>query len=173
MKELTYIIKQDIANINKQIASLQHYVKSQGQSKAGTQKQIDEHNSNVVMLLQSKLANTSMSFKDVLEIRTQVRCPPVSSLCHKADWASHTEHERVQGQDRTVHVHERCSGDSGANRSVTHDPVPRLVLLWTYRRSFRRHKLATICATGIRDCTSRLEIELQGQSSCRRRLAGC
>ena len=36
-------------------------------------KQVDEHNHNVVMLLQSKLANTSMTFKDVLEIRTQVR----------------------------------------------------------------------------------------------------
>lgn len=71
ISELTYIIKQDIAHINKQIASLQHYVKNQGQGKAGAQKQIDEHNSNVVMLLQSKLANTSMTFKDVLEIRTQ------------------------------------------------------------------------------------------------------
>jgi len=72
ISELTFIIKQDIANINKQIASLQAYVKSQGQSKTGgTQKQIDEHNNNVVMLLQSKLANTSVSFKEVLEIRTQ------------------------------------------------------------------------------------------------------
>jgi len=71
ISELTFIIKQDIANINKQIASLQHYVRSQGPSKAGGQKQIDEHNNNVVMLLQSKLANTSMTFKDVLEIRTQ------------------------------------------------------------------------------------------------------
>jgi syntaxin 5 len=67
ISELTYIIKQDIANINKQIASLQAYVKST----KGTTKQVDEHNSNVVMLLQSKLVSTSMSFKDVLEIRTQ------------------------------------------------------------------------------------------------------
>ncbi|KDQ17816.1 hypothetical protein BOTBODRAFT_29968 [Botryobasidium botryosum FD-172 SS1] len=72
ISELTYIIKQDIANINKQIASLQNYVKAQGAaSRAGAGKQVDEHNSNVVMLLQSKLANTSMTFKDVLEIRTQ------------------------------------------------------------------------------------------------------
>jgi len=71
ISELTYIIKQDIANINKQIASLQTYVKNQGTSKTGPSKQVDEHNHNVVMLLQSKLANTSMSFKDVLEIRTQ------------------------------------------------------------------------------------------------------
>ncbi|KAI5121138.1 hypothetical protein M0805_007136 [Coniferiporia weirii] len=73
ISELTYIIKQDIANINKQIAGLQAHLKqrhAQG-SKAGANKQVDEHNTNVVMLLQSKLATTSMTFKDVLEVRTQ------------------------------------------------------------------------------------------------------
>ena len=68
-QELTFIIKQDIANVNKQIASLQSYVKNrsaQGGSKSPEAKQIDEHHHNVVMLLQSKLADTSMSFKDVL-----------------------------------------------------------------------------------------------------------
>lgn len=72
---MTFIIKQDIANINKQIAGLQSYVKQQNaQGKFNTPegKQIDEHNHNVVMLLQGKLASTSMGFKDVLELRTQV-----------------------------------------------------------------------------------------------------
>lgn len=75
-QELTFVIKQDIANINKQIASLQAYVKQrklQSTSKSPESKQLDEHNNNVVMLLQNKLAETSMTFKDVLEIRTQVR----------------------------------------------------------------------------------------------------
>ncbi|KIJ65025.1 hypothetical protein HYDPIDRAFT_89057 [Hydnomerulius pinastri MD-312] len=74
ISELTFIIKQDIANINRQIAALQSFVKqrnAQGGSKSTEGKQIDEHNHNVVMMLQSKLANTSMSFKDVLEVRTQ------------------------------------------------------------------------------------------------------
>ncbi|KAL5494979.1 SED5 [Sanghuangporus weigelae] len=75
ISELTYIIKQDIAVINKQIATLQTHLKQQqarsGSSKHAVDKQIDEHNSNVVMLLQSKLASTSMAFKDVLEVRTQ------------------------------------------------------------------------------------------------------
>lgn len=73
ISELTYIIKQDIAGINKQIAQLQTYVKerkAQG-TKSAEGKQLEEHNHNVVMLLQSKLADTSMTFKDVLEIRTQ------------------------------------------------------------------------------------------------------
>jgi syntaxin 5 len=74
-QELTFIIKQDIANINKQIAALQSYSKQRNQqasSKTVEGKQIEDHNHNVVMLLQSKLATTSMTFKDVLEVRTQV-----------------------------------------------------------------------------------------------------
>ncbi|KAG8906546.1 cis-Golgi t-SNARE syntaxin [Tulasnella sp. 403] len=69
LQELTFIIKQDIAHINKSIAALQQYVKSRNASSGS--KQVEEHNNNVVMLLQSKLAATSMSFKDVLEVRTQ------------------------------------------------------------------------------------------------------
>jgi syntaxin 5 len=70
---LTFIIKQDIAGINKQIAALQSYVKHrQGSSSSSEGKMVDEHNNNVVMMLQSNLATTSMTFKDVLELRTQV-----------------------------------------------------------------------------------------------------
>ena len=74
VQELTFIIKQDIASINKQIATLQSYVKQrQGSSSSSSEgKMVDEHNNNVVMMLQSKLATTSMTFKDILELRTQV-----------------------------------------------------------------------------------------------------
>jgi len=75
ISELTYIIRQDIASLNTQIASLQSYVRSQKEggkaSKVGGAV-VDEHNTNVVMLLQSRLANMGMGFKDVLELRTQV-----------------------------------------------------------------------------------------------------
>lgn len=70
ISELTFLIKQDIAHINKQIAALQASVKQQNSRSTGSE-QVDDHNKNVVMLLQSRLANTSMTFKDVLEIRTQ------------------------------------------------------------------------------------------------------
>lgn len=81
ISELTYIIRQDIASLNTQIASLQSYVRAQkpgaknasGSGAGGAAKgQVEEHNSNVVMLLQSRLANMGMGFKDVLELRTQV-----------------------------------------------------------------------------------------------------
>ncbi|KAI0257028.1 snare protein SED5/Syntaxin 5 [Lactifluus subvellereus] len=74
ISELSFVIKQDIAGINKQIAALQAYVKqrrAQGGSKSAEGKQVEEHSHNVVVLLQNKLAETSMTFKDVLEVRTQ------------------------------------------------------------------------------------------------------
>ena len=75
LQELTYIIKQDIAQLNKQIAQLQAFTKANAAAatRGAPGKQVEEHHNNVVMLLQSKLVTTSMSFKDVLEIRTQVR----------------------------------------------------------------------------------------------------
>ncbi|KAF9270016.1 t-SNARE [Marasmius fiardii PR-910] len=73
ISELTFIIKQDLANLNKQILSLQNYVKQRKQNatKSAEANQLHEHNNNVVVLLQNKLASTSITFKDVLEVRTQ------------------------------------------------------------------------------------------------------
>lgn len=96
IQELTFIIKQDIAGLNKEIAKLQSHVKqkSQTSSKSAEAKQIDEHNNNVVMLLQSKLANASVTFKDVLELRTQVRLPPPGLFAILM--APRIEHEGVE-----------------------------------------------------------------------------
>ncbi|KAI8055222.1 snare protein SED5/Syntaxin 5 [Syncephalis plumigaleata] len=70
INELTQVIKRDIASLNGQIASLQQQMKNDAQSSSGD-KQALEHSSNVVVSLQSRLANTSMTFKDVLEVRTE------------------------------------------------------------------------------------------------------
>jgi hypothetical protein len=65
----------------------------------------------VVMLLQNKLADTSMTFKDVLEVRTQVRSNyPLSSPRDLSDICLKLEHERVEGSNRTVHVLRSSSG---------------------------------------------------------------
>ncbi|GAA5974690.1 hypothetical protein JCM11641_007224 [Rhodosporidiobolus odoratus] len=71
ISELTYIIKQDIAALNAQIAQLQAFTLQQPPSGSEGGKQVSEHNKNVVTMLQSKLADTTIGFKDVLEIRTQ------------------------------------------------------------------------------------------------------
>ncbi|BGP57157.1 Integral membrane protein SED5 [Rhodotorula sphaerocarpa] len=70
ISELTYIIKQDIAALNSQIAQLQAFTQSNLNPGVGG-KQVSEHNKNVVTMLQTKLADTTIGFKDVLEIRTQ------------------------------------------------------------------------------------------------------
>lgn len=76
ISELTYIIKHDLAAINRQLADLQAHSKS---GKAGQAKdskkgkdRSEEHRGNVVTLLQSNLANATTAFQDVLEVRTQV-----------------------------------------------------------------------------------------------------
>lgn len=76
ISELTYIIRQDIQSLNQQISDLQSFVKQQKSGGASSSKrvgsgQVDEHNNNVVMMLQSRLASMGMGFKDVLELRTQ------------------------------------------------------------------------------------------------------
>ncbi len=67
INELTSIIKQDLSSLNQQISSLQTLSRSQ-HPKAD---QEGEHNKNVVFLLQGKLTDVSVNFKDVLEVRTK------------------------------------------------------------------------------------------------------
>jgi syntaxin 5 len=71
--ELTYVIKQDLSSLNSQISSLQALSKSQRPQapRSGGADQEGEHNKNVVVLLQGKLADVSVNFKDVLEVRTK------------------------------------------------------------------------------------------------------
>ncbi|KAF9196494.1 cis-Golgi t-SNARE syntaxin [Haplosporangium sp. Z 27] len=72
ISELIFIIKQDIAKLNKQIAQLQLYLKDQSsKSTNGTGKQAVEHNTNIVVMLQSRLAAQTSRFKEVLELRTE------------------------------------------------------------------------------------------------------
>ncbi|GAB0136001.1 hypothetical protein EsDP_00004319 [Epichloe bromicola] len=67
INELTFVIKQDLSSLNQQIGSLQNLTKLQ-HPKAD---QEGEHNKNVVYLLQGKLTDVSVNFKDVLEERTK------------------------------------------------------------------------------------------------------
>lgn len=68
IEELTYIIKQDIGSLNKQIAQLQEVAKARNYRGA---KHMQSHSNSVVVSLQSKLASMSSDFKSVLEVRTE------------------------------------------------------------------------------------------------------
>ncbi|XP_016428553.1 syntaxin-5-like [Sinocyclocheilus rhinocerous] len=66
--ELTYIVKQDINSLNKQIAGLQELVRSwSGQNG----RHLQTHSNTIVVSLQSRLASMSSDFKSVLEVRTE------------------------------------------------------------------------------------------------------
>jgi len=68
IQQLTFVIKQDMGSLNKQIAQLQELSRTQlGQN--GRHKQT--HANSVVVSLQSKLATMSGNFKSVLEVRTE------------------------------------------------------------------------------------------------------
>lgn len=70
--ELTYVIKQDLSSINSQIGNLQTLVRSQHpNSSKSSEGQEGEHAKNVVVMLQGKLADVSVGFKEVLEVRTK------------------------------------------------------------------------------------------------------
>lgn len=68
IQDLTYIIKQDITSLNKQIAELQEVARSQRHQNGRHQQ---THSNSVVVALQSKLATMSNKFKTVLEVRTE------------------------------------------------------------------------------------------------------
>ncbi|KAK5130337.1 hypothetical protein LTR08_002177 [Meristemomyces frigidus] len=76
--ELTYVIKQDLAALNQNISALQHLQRQQGLTSstsaspaAGSGREEGEHNKNVVVLLQDRLAGVTVGFKEVLEVRTR------------------------------------------------------------------------------------------------------
>ena len=127
-QELTYIIKQDIANINKQIAALQSYVKQRNaqNNKSPEGKQLEEHNHNVVMLLQSKLADTSMTFKDVLEIRTQVSVHLATIFIHSSSYLSQNMKE---SKDRTEQFMSSTSAAANQAPSSASTYTPTLISL--------------------------------------------
>ncbi|KAF7187687.1 Integral membrane protein sed5 [Pseudocercospora fuligena] len=69
--ELTFVIKQDLAGLNHQIQQLQQSQKAMNGQATGVAAQEGEHNKNVTVLLQGRLADVTASFKEVLEVRTQ------------------------------------------------------------------------------------------------------
>ncbi|KPI44073.1 Integral membrane protein sed5 [Cyphellophora attinorum] len=73
ISELTYVIKQDLAQLNQQISNLQTLTQSQHPT-ASLPKSADQegqHNKNAVLMLQNKVTDMAANFKDVLETRTK------------------------------------------------------------------------------------------------------
>lgn len=69
--ELTFVIKQDMAQLSRQIQDLQALTSKQHPKAKPGVDQEGEHNHQVVVMLKDKLQNVGGSFKDVLEVRTK------------------------------------------------------------------------------------------------------
>lgn len=71
INQLTFVIKQDLAALNQQIGDLSTLSKSVHPKggKGGDQEGL--HNENVVVMLQGRLADVGVNFKEVLEVRTK------------------------------------------------------------------------------------------------------
>jgi len=67
IEELTFIIKQDIQGLNRQISLLKEF-SSKGSS---SNKQGETHSKTVINYLNFKLADTTKGFKDILQVRTE------------------------------------------------------------------------------------------------------
>ncbi|KAK9391148.1 syntaxin-5 [Crotalus adamanteus] len=119
IEELTYIIKQDINSLNKQIAQLQEFVKAKGSL---TGRHVQTHSNTVVVSLQSKLASMSNDFKSVLEVRTenlkqqksrreQFSRPPVATMSLSANnlGSSMLQDERRYSGDVAIDMDNRTS----------------------------------------------------------------
>ncbi|GAM87137.1 hypothetical protein ANO11243_051580 [Dothideomycetidae sp. 11243] len=71
INQLTFVIKQDLAGLNQQIGDLSELSKRAHPKggKGGDQEGL--HNENVVVMLQGRLADVGVNFKEVLEVRTK------------------------------------------------------------------------------------------------------
>ncbi|KAF2076784.1 hypothetical protein CYY_001911 [Polysphondylium violaceum] len=67
IEELTFIIKQDIQSLNRELSALDQYVKSSRQPN----KQTGDHSETIVGFLNTKLISATKDFKDILEVRTE------------------------------------------------------------------------------------------------------
>ncbi|XP_038849508.1 syntaxin-5a [Salvelinus namaycush] len=120
IEELTYIIKQDINSLNKQIAQLQDLIRSRG---APSGRHIQTHSNTIVVSLQSKLASMSNDFKSVLEVRTenlkqqknrreQFSQRPVSSPLHANNFKSSV---LMQDESRSMAAEVAINMDNQSN----------------------------------------------------------
>lgn len=73
VQELTQVIKTDLAKLNAQISDLQgqQRLRKAGSYAVGTNRSAEEHSSQVVVSLQTRLKDAGVSFTNVLESRSQ------------------------------------------------------------------------------------------------------
>ena len=104
INELTYVIKQDLSTLNSKISSLQSLTKSQSSSlRNSSAEQEGEHNKNVVVMLQGKLADVGVNFKEVLEVRTKnLQASRSRQQNFLSDVSDHTHSTSIPNQQQSA-----------------------------------------------------------------------
>ncbi|GHJ84405.1 hypothetical protein NliqN6_0807 [Naganishia liquefaciens] len=167
ISELTYIIRQDISALNAQIAQLQQYVRSQqaavasGKGKAKAEGQVEEHNTNVVMMLQSRLASMGMGFKDVLELRTQ----NMKASKDRSEQFMHTTSSSAQSGQGGGLLGSSNQAASASSASIPALPPTSSLLLQPHDRKGKRAATAPGTRAGTPD-------SMAAGSSAKRTLGG-
>ncbi|CEP09872.1 hypothetical protein [Parasitella parasitica] len=103
-------LKQDITTLNKQLKILQS-VKNGNRSNS---KQASEHSNNVIISLQSKLADTSLGFKDILEAEVIIQNNA------SAQSSSPQPRRRVN-----AHQYQDSSSTTTTNTTLAYDDSPQ------------------------------------------------
>lgn len=149
INELIFVIKQDIAKVHKQINLLQNYVnqrKGQGQV---LNKQVEEHSSQVLFSLQSKLATTSNQFQNVLEERNQNMKEQKS---RRDEYSSAFSITQPQQSDSPLYLSQNTTGahqqDSNTTsqmrqRNPTNGPSDTVIELGSDTFGFQQQSLVT------------------------------
>ncbi|CVK90138.1 syntaxin 5 [Fusarium sp. NRRL 25303] len=120
INELTFVIKQDLSSLNQQIGALQTLTKQQ-HPKAD---QEGEHNKNVVYLLQGKLTDVSVNFKDVLEARTKnIQASRSRTENFISSVSQHTQPSIQQSASPLYGTPARNSPAPGAQDTLSLNPV--------------------------------------------------
>ncbi|KAF9197787.1 cis-Golgi t-SNARE syntaxin [Haplosporangium sp. Z 27] len=123
--ELTHAIKQDLSRLNAQTLALQQHVRATAAKANRFTRQMDEHSANLVIILQSRLANASMGFKEALEIRTenmQASKKRQDQLLQSGQPISpQTHHQQQQQQQQGLHLPQ--TGILSSLRNTTRSPI--------------------------------------------------
>ena len=80
IQELTGIIRHDLTSLTKQLEDLRKR-SLQNNSTTNGSGHLQKHSANLVGSLQSKVATITQKFKDILEVRTEVRIFIICLLC--------------------------------------------------------------------------------------------
>ncbi|KAF9987344.1 cis-Golgi t-SNARE syntaxin [Mortierella antarctica] len=112
ISELTHVIKQDLSRLNGQTMALQQHVRANAAKANRSTRQMDEHSANLVIILQSKLANTSMGFKEALEIRSEHQQQFSNASSDVDPYSSSSVHRRKGINGRSDDFHGQYEDDN-------------------------------------------------------------